>query len=117
MINNIKDLRYEFSNHYISVEGQHKYDKVKEKIWDSSMLARAFRESIERKIVPHEVDFTAVIHQIPYFIFSKNRTIIMGVLEAIVRFDEEVNEQYNLCTDTYLLKIGFDVVNRYKNNL
>ena len=73
--------------------------KVLTKIKESSKIKNLCGHSATRKIAPNYVDFATTINEIIWFVFRSNMTQALGVLFAILYWDEKINSVYSLKSD------------------
>ena len=73
--------------------------KVLTKVNESSKIKNLCGQSATRKIAPNYVDFATTINEIIWFVFRSNMTLALGVLFAILYWDEKINSVYSLKSD------------------
>jgi succinate dehydrogenase flavin-adding protein (antitoxin of CptAB toxin-antitoxin module) len=91
----------EIVDHYVSRFYSKKHDgkkvlKVLSKVRESSKIKNLCGQSATRRIAPNHIDFASVINEILWFAFKSNMTQALGVLFAIMYWDEKINKVYSL---------------------
>lgn len=91
-------------DHYVTRFYSKKHDgekvlKVLSKVRESAKIKNLFGQSATRRIAPNYIDFASVINEIFWFAFKSNMTQALGVLFAIMYWDEKINKVYSLKAD------------------
>jgi len=80
--------------------GERKLKKVMNKVLTSRKVERFIRESKLRKIPPHNNYIIQMLNEIPFFIFSRGQTVVVGAMVALQKWNEQANKT------TYMLSEG-----------
>ncbi len=110
----------DFIEKYKREFGERKFNKVHNKIYSSSKIERLIQKSKDLKHPPNSAVYLALLHEIPFFIFSNADTIALGAILATERWNEECNKSYNLSNDDelyFLLLDIFQATNKFRLNL
>lgn len=94
-------------NFYYQDHSRNDARKVLRTIVSSSKIDKLLAESYNRQIVPSYMDFLSTINSMLKFIFRSNDTQILAILDAVLRWDIEVNSKLHLislseCKDNIL---------------
>jgi len=86
------DYQSEFKNEY----GRDKFQKIFNTVTNSNTIIDLIRKAQSLNIAPTGRDITTCILSMPYFIFAKSDTRLMGSIIALYMWDQQVNVYFQL---------------------
>lgn len=95
--------------------GERKLSEVMNKVITSKKVEGFIKESKLRKIPPHNNYIIQMLNEIPFFIFSRGQTIVVGAMLVLQMWNEEVNSKTNMLTDDELLQRAKFIINESKS--
>jgi hypothetical protein len=81
---------------FIEKYGREKFQNIFDTIIDSKIVKKLFIQAQNLNVAPAGKDYVNAILSMPYFIFAKNDTRIMGSLIALYIWDQNVNIHFKL---------------------
>lgn len=90
-------LEYAISN-FIKEFGERKFNRIISKINSSSKVSNYLINLKLNNKAPGQNDILYLLNEIPFFIFSRGQTIVIGALYILEKWNEEVNKQYSIMT-------------------
>jgi hypothetical protein len=100
-----QEMLHDFLEEYKKEFGLRKYEKIEEKIFESSKISKLFRVAKEKNLVPNYMDYLANLHEIPYFLFAKANTVACAAFIAVERWNIEENTNNRLASDSELTSV------------
>jgi hypothetical protein len=99
---------------YIQEFGEAKLMTVREKIIESDSISGLISRSKFQMKKPTLEHFIYQVPKINYFLFAKNKTVVAGCLMALLRWNEEVNEIYEMMDEDELDHISRSIISKYR---
>ena len=84
---------------YSQKYGETKFKKVFEKVMTSNKISGLISTVKYNGLPPGSKDFLYCLNEIPFFIFSSNKTQALAAIIALQRWNEEVNSQEFLLSE------------------
>jgi hypothetical protein len=100
--------------HYIQEFGEAKLMTVREKIIESDSISGLISRSKFQMKKPTLEHFIYQVPKINYFLFAKNKTVVAGCLMALLRWNEEVNEIYEMMDEDDLYDMARSIITKYR---
>ena len=97
--------------------GEIKFKKIFEKVMTSNKISGLISTVKYKGLPPGSKDFLYCLNEIPFFIFSSNKTQALAALIALQRWNEEVNSQEFLLSEDGLRLRALNILNESKVSL
>ena len=97
-----EELCQNFFANYIDEFGSEKLAAAHDKIRRSNKVSSLINRSEFLKAVPSAEHFINTVPAIPYFFFAKDRTLALGCILALLRWNDEVNSVYEVMNESEL---------------
>jgi hypothetical protein len=107
-------LTHTFSS-FIREFGTRKYERILEKVSSSKKINNFISDSIRKKTPPHFDYIIQMLNEIPFFIFSRGQTLVVGCLMALQKWDKEVNKRNILLSDEDLRARALYIITECKS--
>lgn len=104
----------DFVSFYEKNHGKEAVAKIVSRINKSTKVKNLCRLSASRHVVPDIKDFEICVHSMLWFIFKSTKTFVLGVLTAILYWDENVNSHLHLAPDSILRNYAINLFERWK---
>lgn len=95
---------------YLLVNGERKFQTVLDKVMTSNKVSGLISTSRYKMARLDGKTILACLHEIPYFMFSRNETMALAGLLALTRWNAEANLYAALADDDRLLEIARFIV-------
>ena len=110
-----KDLLEHTYSSYAREFGERKLKKIIYKVGTSKKVEGFISESKFNRVPPHFDYIIQMLNEIPYFIFSRGQTLVVGAMLALQKWDEEVNMDNSILSEEELRQRALYLITESKS--
>lgn len=107
---NIRSFTETLFADYTREFGARKSRSLLDSLSESTLLTKTLQQWEQDNHVPNYKELQKVVGAINWFVFSKRETTGLGMILALVRWDEQVNKPKQLASTIDVLSIAFDTL-------
>jgi hypothetical protein len=109
------DLFDYFTTSYVREFGQRKFQKVLNKVLRSNKISGLISTARYNGVPPGSDDILYCLNEIPFFIFSRGQTQVLGAFITLQRWHEEVNSQQFLLNEAGLKVRALSIIEKSRS--
>ncbi len=99
---NFSQICDRFIEAYVQEFGERKFRTIADKIMTSDKVSGFISKSRYQQWRPNPKTFLDCLHEIPYFMFSKNPTMALAGLLTVIRWNTEANLSPRIASEDHL---------------